>query len=454
MTEVFTSEHIFLLWNIKFSMREKFIKSTLILLVGGAITKVLGMLIKIITNRLIGPEGIGLYMLILPTFILFISVSQLGMPTALVKMIAEDKKNNRNLFFSIVPIVLLFNLFLIIVILLGANFLSLRLLHNKDAVVAILAIALVIPFTSISSICRSYFLGKEMMWPHIISNIVEDIVRLTLIICFTPFFLRKGTKYAVCFLVLCNVISETASILILFLFLPKNLRIKRSDFKPNKIYIKECLDIGLPNTTGRFISSIGYFLEPIILTNSLLLCGYNKDFIIREYGILSGYAMPLILLPSFFTMAISQALLPVIAKKYSDREISSVRSKIKQAIFFSLIIGLVWTIILFNGNEILLKFIYNTNLGGSYIKFLGPVCLLQYIQAPLSAVLDAMGESKNIMMSAILGVIVRSILTFVLAFLHIGIWGLIMAISANILVVTFYQASRVRKHLKEKELYI
>ena len=100
----------FLLWNIKFSMREKFIKSTLILLVGGAITKVLGMLIKIITNRLIGPEGIGLYMLILPTFILFINVSQLGMPTALVKMIAEDKKNNRNLFFSIVPIVLLFNL--------------------------------------------------------------------------------------------------------------------------------------------------------------------------------------------------------------------------------------------------------------------------------------------------------------------------------------------------------
>ena len=89
-------------------MREKFIKSTLILLVGGAITKVLGMLIKIITNRLIGPEGIGLYMLILPTFILFINVSQLGMPTALVKMIAEDKKNNRNLFFSILSHFLIF----------------------------------------------------------------------------------------------------------------------------------------------------------------------------------------------------------------------------------------------------------------------------------------------------------------------------------------------------------
>ena len=44
----------------------KFIKSTLILLVGGFLTKVLGMLIKIITTRIIGTETLGLYMLIMP----------------------------------------------------------------------------------------------------------------------------------------------------------------------------------------------------------------------------------------------------------------------------------------------------------------------------------------------------------------------------------------------------
>ena len=49
-------------------MKEKFIKSTIILLLGGFLTKVLGMIIKIIMSRLIGTEGLGLYMLILPTF--------------------------------------------------------------------------------------------------------------------------------------------------------------------------------------------------------------------------------------------------------------------------------------------------------------------------------------------------------------------------------------------------
>ena len=151
-------------------MKEKFIKSTIILLLGGFLTKVLGMIIKIIMSRLIGTEGLGLYMLILPTFSLFIGISQLGMPVALAKLIAEEKRNNKRLFFSVVPVILLVNVLLIILIVLLAPVLSNNLLHNKDTYYGIMAIALVIPFTSISSICRSYFFGKERMCPHVISN--------------------------------------------------------------------------------------------------------------------------------------------------------------------------------------------------------------------------------------------------------------------------------------------
>ena len=52
-------------------MKEKFIISTIILMIGGFLTKILGMIIKIVMTRYMGAEGIGLYMLILPTFSLF-----------------------------------------------------------------------------------------------------------------------------------------------------------------------------------------------------------------------------------------------------------------------------------------------------------------------------------------------------------------------------------------------
>ena len=428
-------------------MKEKFIKSIFILLIGGLLTKVLGMIIKIVMSRLIGTEGLGLYMMVLPTFSLFIGLGQFGLPTALSKLIAEKKKNNIRLFFSILPISIIINIILIITILLIAPVLSKNLLHDPRCYLPILAIAVVIPFTSLSSICRSYFFGKERMTPHVISNLVEDIVRLSLMIIGIPFFLPKGLEYAVCFIILSNTISEFASIVILLIFLPKKVQIKKSDLIPKKDYMKESLSIGIPNTTGRLIGSIGYFLEPILLTTTLLAIGYSNKYITTEYGILSGYAMPLLLLPSFFTMAISQALLPVVSREYARGNYDSVKRKIKQAIYYSLLIGIPVTIFFIFLPEIPLQLIYHTTEGTNYIRFLAPVCLFQYIQSPLSSSLDAMGKSKDGMIATLLGQIIRLTFLVLLSLLKIGLWGLIIAISLNVLVVTFYSIKKVRYHL-------
>lgn len=428
-------------------MKEKFINSVIILLIGGLLTKLLGMFIKIMMSRLIGTEGLGLYMMVLPTFSLFIGIGQFGLPTALSKLVAEKRKNNIKLFFSILPISLFINLLLIITILVIAPVLANNLLHDSRCYLPILAIAVVIPFTSLSSICRSYFFGKEKMVPHVVSNLLEDIVRLTLMIIGIPFFLPKGLEYAVCYIILSNVISEGVSILVLFLFLPKKIQLKKEDLIPKKDYMKESLSIGIPNTTGRLLGSIGYFLEPILLTTTLLSLGYSSKFITTEYGILSGYVMPLLLLPSFFTMAISQALLPVVSREYTRGNYTFVRRKIKQAILYSLAIGIPVTIFFIIFPELPLKLIYHTKEGISYMRFLAPVCLFQYIQSPLSSCLDAMGRSRDAMIATTIGVIIRSIFLVLLSLLNIGLWGLIIAISLNVLAVTFYSLKKVRSYL-------
>ena len=77
-------------------MKNKFIKSTIILIIGGFFTKLLGMTIKIILTRLVGTEGIGLYSMIMPTFMLLNSIAQLGLPTALNVLISSNKYNTKN----------------------------------------------------------------------------------------------------------------------------------------------------------------------------------------------------------------------------------------------------------------------------------------------------------------------------------------------------------------------
>ena len=427
-------------------MKNIFIKSTIILLIGGLLTKVLGMLIKIIMARLIGTKGLGMYMLILPTFTLLISLSQFGFPLALSKLISEQKRNTKHLVFSIIPILIIINILLIILIVVLSPIISNKLLHNEDLYISILSMALVIPFTSISSICRSYFFGKQKMFPHVLSNIIEDLIRLIIIVIGIPIVKPLGLKYIVCFLILINIISEIISTVILIVFLPKNIHITKEDLKINKTYIKETLNICIPNTTSRLIGSIGFFLEPIILTN-ILLINYSNSYITTEYGVISGYVIPLILLPSFFTLALSQSLLPVISKYYVEHNIKSIKKKVSYIILLSLLIGIPTTIILLLKGDLLLKTIYHTNLGFNYIKILSPICLLQYIQAPLSTTLDALGKSKVNLISTILGTTIRTISLIIFSYFKIGIYSLIISISLNIIITTLYQIKKVRYYL-------
>lgn len=427
--------------------KNKFVTSTIILIIGGFFTKILGMIIKIYTTRLVGTVGIGLYMLINPTFVLLISICVLGFPTSISKLVSENKKNNKNLIFSSFFIALFLNIFLSFFILFSAEFIANNLLHDNRCVYGILSISLVLPFISISSILRGYFFGKQRMFPHVLSNIVEDIARLVSIVLFIKFFLVKGINYAVGFLVLSNAIGEVASILVLFLFLPKNFCLSKKDIKPSLDSTKSVLEISLPSTASRLIGSIGMFFEPIILTFFLIKNGYSNSFIVNEYGIINGYVMPLILLPSFFTSSISQALLPVVSKHYSINK-KYVSSKIKQAIYFSLLIGIPSTLLFVLFPNIPLNLIYSTNLGTNYIRVFAPFCLLHYIQAPLTSALQGMGLSKEAMYGTFIGMVFRTIILIITSNLKIGMWGLIIASGFNIIYVTLQHFVVVKKHLK------
>ena len=141
---------------------------------------------------------------------------------------------------------------------------------------------------------------------------------------------------------------------------------------------------------------------------------------------MSGYSIPIVLLPSFFTLAISQALLPVISREYSRKNYVGAKKKVKLAI----------------------KFLYNTTEGHTYIRLLAPICLLQYIQAPLSSVLDATDMSKENFVSNTIGSLIRIIFLPLFSLLKIGLYGLILSTSLNIIVVTFMNIYQVKKKLK------
>lgn len=428
-------------------MKNVFIKSVILLIIGGFISKLASMIKKIVLARYLGTEGMGIVSLVMPSFVLFMTLAQLGLPIAVSKLVAEDRKNNKNLVFSSALIAFIFNIIVMFFVILSSKFIANNLLNEPRCTIAIICIGLVLPFVSISSILRGYFFGKQQMFPHVLSCALEDIIRLTILIIGLPYFLKISLECAVAYTILVNMVSEFTSILVLFFFLPKGFKISKKDFYINKQNVKETFSIGIPTTMGRLIGSFGSFLEPIILTFVLIKCGYTNSYIVNEYGVLNGFIMPLIMLPSFFTMAISQALIPNISKAYSKGNKIYVKKRLKLAIILSLMVGLPATFIFIFLPEIPLKFIYNTTVGIDYIKVLAPLFIFHYIQNPLNSALQAMGKAKDAMNGTLQGTIIRLFIIFTFSYLNIGLWSLVIASGVSVIYVTIHQYLKIKKAL-------
>ncbi len=430
-------------------MKEKFIKSSLILIIGGALTKILGIIIRMAMSRVATIETIGLYMLVLPTFSLMMAISQLGFSKGVSKLVSEGKYKSKKILFSILPLSFIINISLTIFLSLSSHFISNNLLHNKDAYLPILAISLVLPFDSLSSMLRGFFFGKEKMTPHVISHLIEQIVRLILMLTVIPYFKNQGTIKSTTFLILINVLSELCSSLVLIFFLPKHFTIKKIDLKPDFHYLRNILSISIPTTATRIIGTIGYFLEPIILSSVLLNMGYSNSFITREYGIITAFVMPLLLLPSFFTNAISNAMFPIISREYANKKYLYIKRKLKQAILFSLIIAIVSIIFINIFPNFLLFFFYKTNKGIEYLRFLSPIFILYSIESPLSAFLEATNNANKVMFDNLIGIIIKTITLFFLSYLKIGLYSLLISMIINILIVTIRHILNIKKILKK-----
>lgn len=421
-----------------------FLKSTLVLLIGGVIGKLVGFVLRIIVTRKLGAEGMGLYSLLAPTSSLLSVIATLSYPTALSKIISEKSSRTKTLFTSIIPLSIIINIFIIGITILLAPTLS-TLLKNETLYFPIICLSLVTPFISISSIIKGYFWGKQNMFPYMLSNFIEQVTRLILITLFINKFLSISLTHAISFIILVNAAGEVVSQLVMMYFFPKNIRPSINDFNMNDI--KKVMDICVPSTSSKIIGSISYFLEPIVLTNVLMYVGYSKDFIVYEYGVINAYAMSLLLMPQFFTQNMATSLVPELSKYYSLGNNEMCKKRIKQIVLISCSIGGLSTLIITLFPTFFLNILYHTTLGLDYIRLLSPFTILFYVEYPLINALQALGKSKIAMKCTIISSIIRLISIATLSLLKIGMYSLILSIIINLLLSTYLYAKEIKKVL-------
>ena len=425
------------------------IKNIFILLVSGILTKIFGMISKILYTRIAGIKIISLYTLIVPTLMLIISITQFSFPISISKLSAEGKYKDKKLLSNAYFIGIIINIISFITIILLSKTVA-NLLHNKSLYIPILSISFIIFFTSASSIQRGFLHGKEDMLPTAASNVIEEIVKILLIIIVFPIVVLKGSIISVTFLILFNIIIELVSISIMSNVIEKKyLKHDKSKYSIDKTIIKDILKISVPTTMTRLISGIGFFLEPIILTNILLKTGYNLNYITLEYGIINSYVIPLLSLPTFFSSIIASALLPNLTKIYKDKKINNFNNKLFKLMSLSLVIGLICLLFILAFPKQILNIIYNVNLGINYIYLIGPFFLIIYMQPTLAAAMQAMDKTDKLFKISVISIIIKYVVLTITGLLGFGINCLIFSMITGIIITTLLVLITVLKEIKK-----
>ncbi|ADU29762.1 stage V sporulation protein B [Evansella cellulosilytica] len=436
--------------------KQSFLKGAFILIIAGLITRLLGFINRIVVARIMGAEGVGLYMMAVPTLLLIITLTQLGLPVAISKLVAEaDADNDREKVKRILVVSLsvtgVLSIVFTAIMILGAPIISQTLLTDARAFYPLIAISPIVPIVALSSVLRGYFQGLQNMKPTAYSQVIEQVVRITLVAAFTTAFLPLGLEYAAAGAMISVVFGELASLIFMITMFKRNkkIRIRRQFFtyvKGGKRTFHDLMGIALPTTGSRLIGSFSFFLEPIVVAQSLALAGVATAMATSQYGELSGYVIPMLLLPTFITYSLSVSLVPAISEAAYQKNYSMIHHRLSQALRLALVSGGAAVVVLFVFAEPIMDLVYDAPTTAAYIKIMAPFSLFLYFQSPLQATLQALGLAKAAMINSFIGAFVKIAAIFILASRpEFGIMGAALAIVIGFLLVTFLHFATVVK---------
>lgn len=434
-------------------MRKKaLITGTIILTLASFITRILGFIFRIYMSNIMGAEGVGLYQLIFPIYMMIWAASSAGISLAVSKKVAElsakqlHRDGIRVLRAALVISLSISGILSLLVFMFSAP-VATYFIHEPTTGLAIKYLCLCIPFMAASCCIKGYFQGKQQMSVPAVAQISEQVARMFVIYLFAGFFVPKGLEYA-CAL---GALGLCAGELVSFLFAYIMYRFKKSklSLKPATLGYANILNslimISLPITANRFLTSALSSIENILIPIQLQKFGLESSAALASYGMFSGMALPLLFFPSMITMSISVVLVPAISEAVAMRSERLLKLTISKSIQLASLIGigasaLFWTL----GPEIGMA-CYKLKEVGELLKLLAVVCPFLYLQSILTGMLNGLGLQKltfkgNVMASLLC---ISSILFLVP---RQGVRGFVIAILLQATFVTIYHLMHVLKN--------
>lgn len=422
--------------------RQSFIKGTLILLGAGIVNRLLGFVPRIALPRIIGAEGVGLYQMGYPFLIVVLTLITGGIPLAVAKLVAEAQGDARRaglvLRIALSITISLGILFTLSSVLL-AEWIVQRLFTDGRVYYTFIAMSPIIIMAGVSSVLRGYFQGLHNMIPTALSQIAETVLRIAAVLTISWLMLPYGLHFAAAGAMLGVVIGELGGLLVLIgqYAAEKRRRTPAGRRASAGDVLRRLFAVSVPVTGSRLVGSGSYFLESVLIVQSLAAAGVMTAVATAQYGALQGMVIPILLLPTALTYSLSVSLVPSLSEAAERRDMRTVSKRLYQSLRLALLAGAPFAVMIYVLAEPLCLFVYNDREAGVMLRMMAPAALFIYVQGPLQAALQALDKAGAALRNTFIGACVKLILIALLASNPaFGIIGAIAAINVNTILVT------------------
>lgn len=423
---------------------KSFVSGAIVLMVAGFIVRILGFVYRIYLSNLIGAEGMGLFQLIIPLYTLIILTLTAGVSIAVSKMVAEEQAQRR--FINPSRITQNAGLFVIfcgvcvsLLLYLNAGFISNVLLKDPRTYSSLILLAPCIPFIAASSALKGYFYGMQQVMPTAVSQVVEQAVKIGVIMALAGHFASSGLEFACAVAVGGTALGELANLAVLALVYNSRRKREKNKISTNGFsrrlrILKQLVRTAVPISANRFVISIMSAVEYLLIPGMLVAGGMNYTASMQTYGRLSGMALPLIFFPGLVTTSLATTLVPAISEAVSLRNFKTVNYRISKSIQITFILGMVFTAIFMVYPNEIGNLIYRKEKIGDLLYMLSFSCVFIYLQQTLMGILNGLGRQGALLRNTVIGSAIRiCFVCFMIPVYGIQsyIWGLIVSFMAT-----------------------
>ena len=426
-------------------MASRFLKGTLILTIAGFVVKAIGSINWILLSRILGGEGIGIYQMAFPIYLLLLQVSSAGVPIAISILTAErlalnDYTGAKRVFNISFTMLTITGLIASLAMFFGADWLiSSGIIQESRAYYSLIALAPAIFFVTWISCFRGYIQGYEMMTPTAMSQIVEQILRVVVMLGAAAILLPYGLPEAAGGASLGAGIGAFGAFLVLLYYyykLPKAPATGES-FEGERESTKEVLSrliwLALPISLASIMLPLTANLDLIIVPRRLLVAGFSLNEATELFGYLTGMAVPLINLATIITAALATSIVPSISHAFAKHDHEGIYDRTAGAMRLSFMGTVPFTVMLYVLAAPTVTLIYNAPKAEMATQIVAFAIFFLGIHQVTTGILQGLGKPRIPVVNMAIAIIIKVILNWNLtAIPELGIGGAAWATVADI----------------------